>query len=213
MSTSRIPVPNGAKRQKPNGQTRVPAPVKTVAVAPRPRVYTPVKTVSPQKKSKSFDLGDATSDIFNSFTSALNKPAVIVLVALVASIVLTHQTSFATSTIGKFLKDSDNSIAKWILKNSTKFLGMLIFIPALYNLPSKLRPVISIATVFWCLLVPESSIYQYVIQSFSLHTYFKVSQSNTRLLIVGIVGLSYYLGWFSPSLSPAKSPATNGTGV
>ncbi|QOJ43135.1 ORF3 [Nelorpivirus dungfly] len=161
------------------------------------RKFRPV--VKPSQKS--FDIGDACDDIYTSLTSALNKPVLFILTALVSCVVLTHQTSFATSFIGKIASQSDNTVSKWIIANSSKFLGMLIFLPALYDLPKKIRPIASISTIFWTLLIPESSIYQYVVQSLALHTYFKVSRPNTRFLIILVVAVCYYFGWISPDIA------------
>lgn len=155
-----------------------------------PRVYETVKTVPVaqnkiKKKlvNKSFDFNEIFTDVLDSIKSVVNKPLVVLSIILVVAIVLTHSKSFDKGIVGKWVAEHKNSstVAKWINDNNKKFLGMAIFVPTLMDLPKSVQVPVVVGTVIWTLLVPESGVYQYMVQAFCMHTFFKVKKSNSRI--------------------------------
>lgn len=155
-----------------------------------------------QKVKKNYkDYTDILEDIFNSLVLALNRPIVLIVLLCVVAVVYTHHTHFDSGLIGKWVKaNSSNSLAIWIKDNVMKFLGLLIFIPTILDSPSKTQPLLFATAIFWVMLIPEASIYEYVIQSFALHTYFRVKLQKTRLTLIIFVIIAYFAGfWTLPS--------------
>lgn len=181
------------KKQKP-----VTLRVVTPAV-PVKRRPSPVSTPKKRRSLPEFDLNSMFSDITTSVTSSLRRPTVLLSLIVVAALVITHYETFQTGFIGKWANTNaaNNSVAKWIKENESRTLGLLIFVPTLLDLPSKVQAVTSVAVLFWVFIVPESTVLQYVLQSFSLHTYFRVRQSSSRLFIIAMVAIAYYVGWLA----------------
>lgn len=182
----------------------------------------PVVPVSPPKKKKttrdSFDLGTITTDILDSITNSFKRPVVLLSALVVAALVVTHYDVFSDGYIGQWVKSNPtNSFAQWIGKNEMRFIGLLIFVPTLMDLPKNVQMLASVGTLFWCMIVPETSVLQYVLQSLALHTYFRVKLQSSRIAIIAFVATAYYVGWFTvdtktasistsaPSASPSKT--------
>lgn len=168
------------------------------------RVVRPVIVRPPppkkQKKSvkKSNNYSDVFDDILNSFVLALNRPIVLVVLLCVVAVVYTHHIQFDTGVIGQWVKKNpNNALAIWIRDNSMKFLGLLIFFPTILDSPQKVQPLLFGASFFWVLLVPEASIYEYVIQSVALHTYFRVKLQKSRFVIILFVAFVYFAGFWT----------------
>lgn len=170
---------------------------------PIPRNRPIIKNNKPKQKNKKNykDYTDILEDIFNSIVVALNRPIVLIVLLCVIAVVYTHHTHFDSGLIGKWVKaNSTNSLAIWIRDNVLKFLGLLIFIPTILDSPSKTQPLLFATAIFWVMIIPEASIYEYVIQSFALHTYFRVKLQKTRLTLLIFVIIAYFAGfWTLPS--------------
>nr|UCD53732.1 MAG: hypothetical protein 2 [Virgaviridae sp.] len=188
---------NTARRQQVFPQRRRTARVPIRVVRPvivRPSA--PKKSNKPVKKSKNYS--DVVDDILNSFVLALNRPIVLVVLLCVFAVVYTHRTQFDSGVIGQWIKKNhDNALAVWVRDNSMKFLGLLIFLPTVLDSPQKVQPLLFGASFFWVLLVPEALIYEYVIQSIALHTYFRVKLQKSRLVIILFVVFVYFAGFWT----------------
>lgn len=195
------------------------SPGKTVAAA---RTITPRKRAAPiapknlrrPKQNLGFDLNAVVSDITTTFTKGLNRPLVLLSVVCVCALVVTHSSDFTSGVVGKWIseKSSTNSAALWVHQNQARFLGLAIFLPAILDTPDSVRVAVSLASVFWVMLIPAASIYEYVIQAFALHTYFRVQLQNSRILILLTVGVLYFLGHITLSpTSPLTASAVNGS--
>nr|AWA82265.1 hypothetical protein [Saiwaicho virus] len=147
-----------------------------------------------QKKPRDFDLQSAFDDILTSFKGSFSKPLVVLSLVLVSALVITHQDTFSTGVVGKWVNENkDNStLAQWIDTNQKKFLGAAIFSPVLFDIPKTYQMPVIIGTALWIMLVPEYSIFQYVVQAFALHTFFKVKYGSTRSLLVMCVAVFYF---------------------
>jgi len=163
-----------------------------------------------RKRTSTFDLNGAFADISSSLTSSLSKPTVLLAALAVLAVVVTNDTVFtATGFIGKWTTaNPENPLAIWIVANKAKFMGLLIAAPTIFAAPKSLQVMLAIASFFWVMIVPESTVYQYVFQSLAMHTYFRVKHPDSRMLIIVITAVSYYLGWIV--LTPASTPPAEG---
>lgn len=150
-----------------------------------------------KKRASSFDLNAAVSDISSSLTSSLSKPTVLLLAIAVMAVVVTSDTIFtAEGFIGKWsTANPENPLSVWITANKQKFMGLLIAVPTLFAVPKNLQALLGIAAFFWVMIVPESTVYEYLFQSIALHTYFRVKHPDSRMLIIAVTAVAYYLGW------------------
>lgn len=178
--------------------------------ARRPTYINPPRQPQPQpKKSKNknrSDFGSIVSDVFDSITNSFKRPTVLLSALVVTALVITHYDVFDNGFVGKWVKaNPDNSFAQWIGKNEMRFIGLLIFVPTLIDLPKNVQILASVGAIFWCLIVPETSVFQYVLQSLSLHTYFRVKQQSSRIAIILFVAVAYYVGWMTISSTTTTS--------
>jgi len=155
------------------------------------------KNVAKKVKNSVFDLNGAISDISGALTRSLSNPTVLLTALAVLAVVVTQSTIFeATGVIGKWTTaNPENPLAIWIVANKTKFVGLLIALPTVLASPKHLQVLLAIASFFWVIVVPESTVYQYLFQSLALHAYFRVSHPSSRTVIIAGTALAYYLGW------------------
>lgn len=179
------------KTQKPKQRKQVV--YKTVQT----RLPTKPKAVSSSKKSiRQWTIDSGFTDILNSFTSSVSKPAVLLSIIAISAFVATHSTSFSTSVVGKWANDHKNTtIGKWVSENDEKLLGLAVFAPAVLNSPNAIRVMLILCSFLWIILIPENSVYQYCLQSLALHTYFRVRNPKSRFLVIAVVALAYVAGF------------------
>nr|UUV42190.1 MAG: ORF3 [Utsjoki negevirus 1] len=211
MSANRAMKNSSTSQKRVNGP-RLSVPVQRSAVVRVTRV--PAKP-TPVRDS-SFDLNKVVSDISSTFVAGLNKPLVLLTLVLVVALVFTHINDFSSGVVGQWVaeKSATNSLALWVHKNQVKFLGLAVFAPAVLDSPERIRIPLALCSVFWVMLVPQASIYEYAIQAIALHTYFRVKLQNSRLLIILAVAALYFFGHITLTTPPGKtivSPAANST--
>lgn len=164
------------------------------------RIRSSVKTV--RKSVPGFDLNNAASDLFSTIQRVLYNPVVLLSILACTALVVTHSTTFGDGFVGKWVQNNkDNTVAKWVGDNNEKFLGLIIFLPTIVASPKKIQVLLAAATILWVMLVPESTNFQYLIQSAAMFLYFKV-KSQTRVLIVISVCVLYYMGIFFKTTPP-----------
>nr|AQM55319.1 hypothetical protein 3 [Ngewotan negevirus]AQM55321.1 hypothetical protein 3 [Ngewotan negevirus]AQM55324.1 hypothetical protein 3 [Ngewotan negevirus] len=172
------------------------------------------KSAAPKRPNTTFDLNSVISDITSTFTKGLNRPLVLLSVVCVIALVVTHSTNFSSGIVGKWIADrsTTNSLALWVHENQARFLGLAIFLPAVLDSPENVRVAVTLASCFWVMLIPASSVYEYVIQALALHTYFRVQLQNSRIFILLLVGVLYFFGHITLTPNPAaSSPAATNT--
>ncbi|AQM55268.1 hypothetical protein 3 [Big Cypress virus] len=151
---------------------------------------------SPSKKTTKWTIDSGFTDILNSFTSSVSKPAVLLSIIAISAFVVTHSSSFSTSIVGKWANDHKNTtIGKWVSENDEKLLGLAVFAPAVLNSPNSIRVMLILCSFLWIVLIPENSVYQYCLQSLALHTYFKVRNPKSRFLVIAVVVIAYIAGF------------------
>nr|AQM55438.1 hypothetical protein 3 [San Bernardo virus]AQM55441.1 hypothetical protein 3 [San Bernardo virus] len=187
------------------------------SVTPKPTVRAAVSRPKPTKTPKKkvvpqFDLNKITADITSSFMNGLNKPLVLLTLVVVVALVFTHKSDFSSGSVGKWITDNadKNSFASWVSKNEMKFLGLMIFVPAIVDSPAAIRVTLALACVFWVLLVPQASVFEYAVQAIALHTYFRVRLQNSRFLIILFVAAMYFLGYITVTQPPIAATQPSG---
>jgi hypothetical protein len=168
----------------------------TMRVQPR---MVPVKTVSrtPRSNSNNFDLNKVFTDISSTFTRALSNPLVLCTVAIAIGVILTHDFEKKTGYIYELFKDHNDSISKWIVDHGKKFAGLLIFAPAVVDSPRNLRAVVALVSFLWVMIIPESKAAEYFLQSLALHTYFRLNNNNSKLMVLFIVVIAWFMGFIN----------------
>lgn len=198
-----------------SSQQSKPSAGKVVAAARTTTTKKPVARTASKKSPKSkrtdttFDLNSVVADVTSTFTKGLNRPLVLLSVVCVVALVVTHSTNFSSGVVGKWIaeKSTSNSLALWVHENQARFLGLAIFLPAVLDTPENVRVAVTLASCFWVMLIPASSVYEYVIHALALHTYFRVQLQNSRIFILLAVGVLYFFGHITlASNSAASSP-------
>lgn len=172
----------------------------------KPRTPAP-KPSKMSKSSSGFDVGAAVSDAIDILTKSMSNTYIIASVLIVAVVVISHGPTLNTGPFRDYINTNkvNNTILTWIDSNALKFYGFLTFFPALYSIPSNTRTVATFATFLWVLLVPEYTVFEYIIQSVALYIFFKTNKMNTRTIVVLITIVAYYLGYLA--LAPASVTA------
>lgn len=179
-------------KNKKQQASRIPVPVRAV-----PRVI--VQRKNPTRKTREYDFSQTLSDISQSLARGLNRPLVLLTVVIATAVILTHQTDFNSGFLGSYISQgvrNNNTLALWINKNSDKFLGLVIFAPSIIDSPRSVQLLLALSVVLWVMIIPQASIFEYLIQSIALHTYFRVNNKSTRIFIIIAVIVAYIGGFF-----------------
>lgn len=148
------------------------------------------------KNSVSYDFNRVFSDIASTLTRALSNPLVLLTIALSVGVITTHNFKDKKGFIYDTFNDKNDTISKWIVDNGQKVAGMLIFLPSVVDSPEKFRSVIALTSFLWVMVIPEASVVEYFLQSLAIHTYFKLNNNNSRLTVLAVVGIAWFLGYF-----------------
>nr|BBV14747.1 hypothetical protein 2 [Barley aphid RNA virus 1] len=185
---------------------------------PRQKTFRPPVTPQKQsqksskKKTSRFDLNTILSDILTTFSKALVNPTVLLTFAIATSVIINHNFDSKTGYLYTIFSGKEDGLSQWIYLNIRKLCGFSIFVPTIIDIPKDKRAIVAIATFLWVFLVPEYFFTEYIIQSLLLHTYFKVSLKNTRIVIVLCVVAAWFCGFMTfKSITPVVVPAQNGT--
>nr|QQP18765.1 hypothetical protein 2 [Soybean thrips nege-like virus 1] len=162
------------------------------------------------QRASNFDIADAFQDVYDTVSSSVSNPLFLLSSLAVFALVITHQTTFTTGVVGKWATDNaDNAFAKWLLTNSGKFLGLAIFAPSVLTSPKNKKVLLGVLVFLWVTLIPESSVYQYCLQSAAVHCYFRVKRSSTKMVLVLVIAAAYTFGWLT--IAGSQVGSTSGT--
>nr|UEP18264.1 MAG: hypothetical protein 3 [Virgaviridae sp.] len=153
-----------------------------------------------RRRNNSDDFSLVFQDITRTVTAAINRPVVLIVLLCVTALIYTHADDFSSGVIGKWLshqQPQSGHLVRWLFENQMKFLGLLAFLPTIIDSPQNVQGILAIGSVLWIMLIPESSVYEYVIQSFCIHTYFRVRLQRSRLVIVAFVIIAYFAGFWT----------------
>ncbi|QBR99596.1 hypothetical protein [Manglie virus] len=199
-------------RQGKQSSGKIVAAARTTTKKPAARTVSR-NSATPKRPNTTFDLNSVVADVTSTFTKGLNRPLVLLSVVCVVALVVTHSTDFSSGVVGKWIADKSttNSLALWVHENQARFLGLAIFLPAVLDSPENVRVAVTLASCFWVMLIPASSVYEYVIQALALHTYFRVQLQNSRIFILLVVCVLYFFGHITlaSQSSEVSPPATN----
>nr|DAZ87882.1 TPA_asm: hypothetical protein 2 [Fasciohepa virus 2] len=158
---------------------------KPVRKPPAPKKK-PVRSASSRKVPRK---SDACSDIAGTLTTALNRPMVVVVLALSVIFWLDHSTG--KGFMHDFCKDKENAFCKWMNANFDKFAGMVVVTPALYDLPANVSTITAIVLYLGIFLLETRPVWVYALVALAVHTYFRARVTTTRYLIVGAALMIY----------------------
>nr|QVG74702.1 hypothetical protein 3 [ssRNA positive-strand virus sp.] len=178
-------------------------------VVPRAPVRA-TQRVSSRRRATADDFSLIVQDIIRTVTAAINRPIVLIVLLCVTALIYTHADDFSSGVVGKWLSDEkirDSHLLKWLSENQMKFLGLLAFLPTIIDSPKNVQAMLAIGSLLWVMLIPEASVYEYVIQSFCVHTYFRVRLQKSRVVIIAFVIFAYFAGfWTVPRNGPSPAP-------
>ncbi|APG77797.1 hypothetical protein [Wuhan house centipede virus 1] len=178
-------------------------PVVSQRTVQRPRVVTRTRVVVPRQKTRNtprsnyFDLNKVFTDISSTFTRALSNPLVLCTISIALGVILTHDFEKKNGYIYDTFKERNDNISQWIVNNGKKFAGLLIFAPAVVDAPRNLRAVVALVSFLWVMIIPESKAAEYFLQSLALHTYFRLSNNNSKLMVLFMVVIAWFLGFLT----------------
>lgn len=160
-------------------------------------VVQPATRVASKKRRtiRGYDLNKISSDIVNTLTRGLSNPLVLLTIALSVGVIATHDFPNKKGFIYDTFKDRSDSISKWIIDHGMKFAGMLIFLPAVVDSPRRTRPVVALLSFLWVMIIPEAKAVEYFLQSLALHTYFRLSNNNSRITVLAVIAIAWFLGF------------------
>lgn len=197
-----------------NSQVQVKAPPKKSG-GPANRFYYSSKPKvqlvrQPRGQKRRPRANDFTSALQRVVTSALNRP--LFLATLLLSVVfLTTFTSIDEGPISTVLpKTSTNQFVVWARTNVDKFIGGVVFLPAIVDSPARYRLTIACGVAAWIFLVPEASQKEYAIQAISLHLFIHLRNPSHRVVILILVFSAYVLGFLTLKTSEKKSTTPSG---
>ena len=197
------------------GFPRPALPPPPVIVAP-PAADLSKKTKKTKAKTKN-KTKDFFEDLWTSFSTAFNSPHIIAVLIISVGVVVTHISdpqSGPLSGVISNLKNNTNteSLGNWLSENLVKFVGIIIFIPAVVSIPEKNRATIGILSLLWVYIIPEATYLQYSLQALVLVLFNRMKGSTHRMMLVGILVALYFLGNIS-LLYPHKTGETAPSGT
>lgn len=140
------------------------------------------------------------NDFISAVFSVYSSPLVLIstLIAFVA--VSTYFTTAALtvnsgSTYKLCTKLSSDAQCKKFVELAPTLVAPLCYIPAIIAAPKNLKFLLGLLITVWATVVPESSTYQYLIQSALLSLYLRVKRPPTRVFIALTAALCYKLGY------------------
>nr|WRT26035.1 SP24 family structural protein [Whitefly negevirus 1] len=191
-------------------KTPTPAP-RNYMPRPKPRPAVRVVKKNNQKRSM-YDLDLAFSDISRAIMSSINRPFFMLILAFTAVVVYSHKDIFDQGIFAQWLlARKGNAFVDWVLANKQKFLGGVLFIPAIIDIPARHRAVMVIASIGWVYFMPPVKVIEYFIHALSTTLYFRVQRTPARILIVACVLLAYAGGYLTTSFAPTPTSVHTNT--
>lgn len=156
------------------------------------RAKTNVKQNTPKSRG---EVEAVIADVRDSLVSSINRPIVLCVLSVIVMLIFTSGPNFSSGVLAPFIKSSDTAAANWIRNNTNKFTGLLVFTPAVLDLPYSVRMPIAAFVVVWVMVIPEATVYEFFLQSILLHTFFRVRRVNTKIVTLAFMVLAYYFGY------------------
>jgi hypothetical protein len=140
-------------------------------------------------------LEHVVTDIRTALVTDITKPKMLFTFGIAAVIVVTSWSAgIGASVIGEFLtKHNTNPVCKWILDNSTKFLGALMLYPPAYFASGDLQIVAIGAATIGVFVLTEKHLYEYLFQGVALHLFTRCRRPTTQATIFAAVVAVYWL--------------------
>lgn len=158
------------------------------AVAIRARRVPPVARSAPKMKVKPVN---ALSDVWDTVKRALNRPAVVLVLIAVVIFWIDHYDK--NGFVQRKCNGTDTPLCKWVLKNFELVAGIVIFAPALYDLPQNVMLIASVISIGAILLLPVMHWWVYAAAAFAMHTYFTSRNIQTRILVIFIAVIVFLM--------------------
>lgn len=134
---------------------------------------------------------DVFADIVKSVTMSLNKPVMMLILALVVLFYLDHND--ADGMIQQFCKDNKTPLCRFLLTNFSRIFALIVFVPTIYDCPQRMRAFALITVAALVVLLPILPFYVYAVYSLSLHTFLRVRSASTRYLVIAFVVAIYLI--------------------
>nr|DAZ87853.1 TPA_asm: ORF3 [Clonorsi virus 1] len=132
----------------------------------------------------------ALQDIADTIKRALNRPAVVLVLVAVVLFWIDHHDK--NGFVHRKCDGSTSGLCKWMLQNFDCFAGMVVFAPALYDLPQNIVLTATFISLGAIILLPPMEIWVYAASAFALHTYFTSRVTTTRIFVI-IIAIIIFL--------------------
>lgn len=133
---------------------------------------------------------DVMRDVVQTVTEALNRPPFILILALCVLFFIEHYNKNGILHDYCDSKES-NFFCKFFKSSKDKVFGMVICLPAVYDLPNEHSLVVGIITFASIYLLPTASILIYGIVAASIHTFYRARNNQTRYFVIFIIIVCY----------------------
>lgn len=124
----------------------------------------------------------ALQDVVDTIKRALNRPAVVLVLVAVAIFWVDHYDK--SGFVHRKCDGSTSPLCKWLISNFEQFAGLVVFVPALYDLPQNVMLTAAIVSIGAIFLLPAMELWVYAAAAFALHTYFTSRVTTTRIIVI-----------------------------
>jgi len=179
--------------------------VKVSEITPQCMMLVPARSVKPrrQKTRNPGRNSDPVTKVTSSLSQLLGNPYTITAFGLCALLAFTHAKDPATSIIKQVVDklnttEATKPLGKFLSTHLKQTLGLACYAITIWLVaPIKQRLTLTAAAAVAAFLIPESSPYQYLAQSFALCLYLKTRDQVVRTIVVGAAAVVYSMGWLT----------------
>lgn len=142
---------------------------------------------------------DTLSGLVEEVTRLLSDPIVLVTLIGITVLVTTHAEKPAESWITQIIAAATThhpTLGKWLTEHTKQFVGMIVYgITAAMISPSRKRGTYLCLALVGGYVIPESSAWQYVGQSFAAVLWMKARRKDVKTLVIVLVVAAYFAGY------------------
>nr|UCW41659.1 hypothetical protein 3 [Turkana negevirus] len=200
-----------------NQSTPRPTPPRVTALVP----YQPILRSQPisapsvknkSKKNRTKTIVDSVESYFNYVKTALFDSSYVLCFIFAAILLIGYTNDSSNNFITKFVKklettETTKTIGEWLLKNMTKFIGFIAFVPGILSVKESKRVVMVVSSLLWVWVIPDHTPYDYLIQGTLVFLALKTNINRYRIFTLLVMVLCYVvqIGFSEPKESGGKT--------
>lgn len=134
-----------------------------------------------------------------------------IMLTIMVMFYMTNSAGFGGVVLKTFATSLGTAQRDFITKYTSKIEGVILFLPTIILMRRSMRLLCATLVLLWVYIVPEHTVFQYVVQSVALFLFIRVKHVQTRLVIIGIVLLAYFSGYIEYIYTKGDQVITNST--